>query len=217
MLTEDYFIRAINQLLAVLAKALGLKTAGMYVEALRMIDESYSEVLGIPSDVAHSLDDRELYQLINPGEMIDPLKLVAVAELSEMEGDLFDELKNSTEAERCYQRALFFYLECELSGLPSTVEPVQPALLNMVNRLGVKQIPPETLFTLYQYANQNKLYRLAEEAMLELLAKTGKPADLVSEIRSFYENLLQKEDPSLSAAGYTRADLAAQLQKWILL
>lgn len=217
MLTEDYFVRALNLLLAVLAKALGLKTAGMYIETLRTIDEAYEELLGIPAAVAHSLEDSQLFQLLVPGEMIDPLKLLTVAQLSEMEGDVFAELQNTPQSQRWYQRAVYFYLECEMAGLPSTVEPVQPVLLNLIHRLGVRQIPSESLFTLFQYATRIERYPLAESAMLELLDRTGKPPDLTAELRQFYENLLQKDDQSLSAAGYDRAELNFRLQKWILL
>ena len=45
MLTEDYFMRMINQMLAVLTKILYLKEAGQYQEAQMEIDQSLAGFL----------------------------------------------------------------------------------------------------------------------------------------------------------------------------
>jgi hypothetical protein len=40
MLTEDYFMRMINQILAVLTKIIGLKDVGQYQEAQQIVNQS---------------------------------------------------------------------------------------------------------------------------------------------------------------------------------
>jgi hypothetical protein len=45
MLTEDYFMRMINQMLAVLTKIIGLKDVGQYQEAQQIVNQSLEQLL----------------------------------------------------------------------------------------------------------------------------------------------------------------------------
>ncbi len=45
MLTEDYFMRMINQILAVLTKIIGLKDVGQYQEAQQIVNQSLEQLL----------------------------------------------------------------------------------------------------------------------------------------------------------------------------
>jgi hypothetical protein len=211
MLTEDYLIRAINQLLAVIARALGLKTAGMYIETLRLIDESYDHLLNVKAEVVRSLEDHDLLLLINPGEQMDTARLATVAELSQMEGDVFEDLHNESEMTRCYQRAVYFFLECEMAGMPSGVEPVKEPLESLVDKLGFTRIPDETLFTLFQYYQNNQKDQLAEQVLVELVIRSGYPPDLTNELENFYRKLLSKSDTDLESAGFERKTVTNKL------
>jgi hypothetical protein len=57
MLTEDYIMRMINQVLAVFLQALGLKKAGQYSEALQVFDQAVESLLGLRASLAKQLED----------------------------------------------------------------------------------------------------------------------------------------------------------------
>ena len=60
MLTEDYFMRMINQVLAVLTQILYHKEAGQYQEAQVLIDQSLEKLLGVRPDLLKQMDDASL-------------------------------------------------------------------------------------------------------------------------------------------------------------
>ena len=116
MLTEDYFMRMINQMLAVLTKIPYLKEAGQYQEAQQIINQSLEQLLGMPSDLLKQMDDSSVMNILTTqGELVSD-RLYMVANLYELEGDLLTDQNRINDAYLDYLRALTFYLDIAIKG-----------------------------------------------------------------------------------------------------
>ena len=121
MLTEDYILRQISQLVAILAKVAGLKKAGKYLQASQLIDQTINELTGLEADIVKQFDDRSLINLLTNANGIDVGKLFALADLFKAEGDIFAAQGRQPESQQSYQSALDLFYELS-NGSPATLE-----------------------------------------------------------------------------------------------
>ena len=118
MLTEDYLLRQIAQLVAVLAKIAGLKKAGKYQESYKIINQTIEEAFGLDAGIVKQLDDNSLNNIITTVYGVDVGKLYSLAGLLEAEGDVLAAQHRDIESQQSYQRSLDLFLE--LSAHPIT-------------------------------------------------------------------------------------------------
>jgi len=124
MLTEDYILRQISQLVAVLAKVAGLKKAGKYQQAFQIIDQTINELTGLDADIVKQFDDRSLISFLTNANGIDVGKLFALADLFKAEGDIFAAQDRKLESQQSYQNALNLFYElstCSPANLEAEV------------------------------------------------------------------------------------------------
>jgi len=115
MFTEDYILRQISLLVAVLAKIAGLKKAGKYQEAQKIIDQAIEGVFGLEAGIIKQLDDHSLTSLLTSAYGIDMGKLYFLAGLFEAEGDLLAAQQRKKEGQQSHQRALDLLLAISAS------------------------------------------------------------------------------------------------------
>lgn len=116
MLTEDYFMRMINQVLVVLTQILNHREAGQYQDAQVLINQSPEQLLGVRPGLLKQMDDTSILRLLTTQGELDPDRLDLVAHFYKLEGDLQKDHLKDHEAVLDYQRSLSFYLEISLSG-----------------------------------------------------------------------------------------------------
>ncbi|GEM_PF-2401381 len=109
MLTEDHILRQIAQFVAVLAKILGLSKAGQFQEACSLIDQAIEGLLGLNANIVKGMDEAGLVTLLTTGLGLDCGKLVVLADLFNVEGDVFAAQQRPNESKDSYQRALNLY------------------------------------------------------------------------------------------------------------
>ncbi|MBN2388792.1 MAG: hypothetical protein JXB85_17385 [Anaerolineales bacterium] len=152
MFSEDYILRMINRLVAVLARVLGLKQAGKYDEARQLIDQSLSELTGLDAGLLKTLDDQGLYALLTTGEGLDTARLAAVAALFQAEGEVLFTAGRAAEAVESFLRALHYDLEATLRG---ESDPQLAARIDaLLDLLKNTPLPPETLALLQAYEEE---------------------------------------------------------------
>ena len=116
MLTEDYIMRMINQALAALLIALGLKKVGQYNEALQTYDQAIKSLLGLDAHLVNQLDDSLLLEKLTFIGKFDIDRLLVLADIYREESEvhiLQGQPKKSRFAE---QRSLHLYLEAVLAS-----------------------------------------------------------------------------------------------------
>jgi hypothetical protein len=110
MLTEDYLIRRINQAIALLLHALGLRKNGQLEAALTDVDIALELLLGMRSVLLKEMDDQSLLQLLTVRGEIDVERLALVAGLFKEEGVIYELEGRAADSARDYLRALNFLL-----------------------------------------------------------------------------------------------------------
>jgi len=135
MFIEDYILRQIAQLVAVLTKIAGLKKAGKYQEAYKTIDQTVEEMFGLDANIVKQLDDNILFGLLTTENGIDLAKIYALADLLKAEGDVLAAQRRKKESRQSYQRALDLFLELSARSTVELEAEVLPKINELQKRL----------------------------------------------------------------------------------
>ncbi len=211
MLTEDYFMRMINQMLAVLLKIIGLKEAGQHQEALEIIDQSLEQLLGIRPELLKQMDEPSLMNILTTqGELVSD-RLYMVANLYKLEGDIFTDQDRLPEAKQDYQRALTFYLEIALRGEDQFSPEIHDKIEQLYSKLADQELPVELYFLLFDYYERRGNYASVESVISRLLTQPDHRGEINITVLAYYEGLLGKNDADLLAGGVIRSEIKAKI------
>ena len=151
MLTEDYIMRMINQVLAVFLQAVGLKKAGQFSEALQAFDQAVESLLGLRAGLAEQLEDRQLLALLTFQDKLDVDRLLVLADIYREEGEVYALQGQPEQSQFAAQRGLRLYLEAALvTEANPTLELVQKIEAQR-SGLSVSDLPVETRLALLDY------------------------------------------------------------------
>jgi hypothetical protein len=151
MLSEDYFMRMINQALAVFMTALGFKRAGQFSEALQAFDQAIEGLLGLNARLVKQLDDSALLKMLTFQEDLDGDRLLVLAEIYREEAEVYSWQGQPEHSQSMAQSSLRFYLE---AALASEANPNRE-LIHKIEALRLKfaapTLPVETRLALMDY------------------------------------------------------------------
>jgi tetratricopeptide (TPR) repeat protein len=211
MLTEDYFMRMINQMLAVLTQILYHKEAGQYQEAQILIDQSLEQLLGVRAVLLKQMDDPSvLHLLTTQGELV-PDRLAMVADLYKLEGDLLADQNQNHEALLDYQRALAFYLKISLVERDQGSRELDNKIDDLYQKLSGHELPTYVLYQLFDYYERQGDYARVEDQISGLLNKNDQMLEILPGIITYYATRLEMSDQELMAGGISRAEVKAKL------
>jgi tetratricopeptide (TPR) repeat protein len=184
MFTEDYLMRIINQVLAVLMTAIGLRKAGKYSEARQALEQAIEQLTALPASIVDLMEDEALLSTLNTNGQLDVGRLALLADLYQEQGEIFSGMGKQDQAFVEFARALRFDLEV--------------ALFDDAN---------------LSTENIGKI-----EGLLHRLKDRTLPFDTELALSDYYQRLLERDDPSLAAAGLSRHQVSrilADLQEKI--
>ena len=116
MLTEDYLIRRINQVIALLLHAAGLRKDGQIVAAQTDLDIALELLLGMRSVLLKQMDDTSLLHLLTVRGELDLERLALVADLYAEQGAIMELQGRAGDAYQDHLRALHFSLIVALAN-----------------------------------------------------------------------------------------------------
>lgn len=213
MLTEDYFMRMINQMLAVLIQILYHKEAGQYQEAQILIDQSLEQLLGVRAGLLKQMDDPSvLHLLTTQGELV-PDRLAMVSDLYKLEGDLLADQNQNPEALQDYQRALTFYLKISLVERDQGSSELGNKIDELYQKLSGHELPTNVLYQLFDYYERQGDYTIVEDQISGLLNKNDQLLEILPGIITYYAIRLEMSDQDLLAGGISRAEVEARLDR----
>ena len=213
MLTDDYLIRQINLALRALANIIGLKTAGLYQNALFEIDQFLEQLLGLRSYMIKDLSDEAILTLVSIPDGLDTDRLFIVAELIKAEGDIYAAKNYAADSQLDYLRSLNFFIEVVLNGGALNFPQPHDRIEDLVKALDFTKLPQETLYDLFQYYEHMGNYSKAEEALDQLTKLSESDESILQEHIEFYVRLQSKSDKELAKAGLSRSRVEEKLAK----
>lgn len=122
MFTEDYLLRQISQLVAVVAKVTGLARAGNFREAYQAIDQAIETSFGMDANIVRNLDRVALLSLLRSTTGLDSGKAFLLASLLAAEGDVLALQGQGNASRQKYEQALDLCLELSTSNLAGMEE-----------------------------------------------------------------------------------------------
>jgi hypothetical protein len=191
MFTEDYLMRIINQALAVLMTAIGLRKAGKGSEASQAIQQAIEQVTCLPANIVNGVEDGSLLNLLARQGQLDPERLALLADIFQEQGEIQLMLGHLHQGWSEFARALRFHLEAVLS---EASEPSAEAIMKingMVERLHRQPLADETKLAL------NDHYRRLLEMDDQSLAAAGTSHD---QVRQALARLQDQPDQSQNSS-----------------
>lgn len=192
MLTEDYLVRLISQIIAALVKITQLRLAGNFQEARQMINQSLEQLIGLRADLLWQLDDDSLLQALTQGGRLDVDRLQLVGDLFLAGAELELAQERDTAALQGYLRALNVYLEAALSGGSEQPE-LNEKITGVFDRLSLSSLPDDTLWAWYCYQEARGAYTEAERALKALATRPGLGEELQPEMEAFSARKAQRQ------------------------
>jgi len=154
MLSEDYIMRMINQVLALFLQALGLKKAGQLSEALQAFDQAVESLLGLRANLAKHLEDRQLLTLLTFQDKLDVDRLLVLADIYHEEGEVHALLGQPEQSQFAAQRGLRLYLEAALATEANLTLEIVQKIEAQRSGLSVPDLPVETRLALLDYIDR---------------------------------------------------------------
>lgn len=213
MLSEDYFMRLINQLLAVLVQILFHKEAGQYQEAQTLIDQSLEQLLGVKVELLHQMDEASILRILTSQGEIDLNRLEMVAELYRIEGDLLADQELKAGSHQDYLRALTFYLEIGLAPGVQSARETNEKIENLSQLVSGYELPTEVLFMLFDYHEKRSEFAKLEEHVSALLRKEDQLPEIQPNLKEYYQARSEMSDYDLEAGGISRSVVETRLEE----
>jgi tetratricopeptide (TPR) repeat protein len=213
MLTEDYIMRMINQMIAVLTQLIGLKNAGQYQEAQQMIDQSLEQLLGLKPDLLRNMEDESILNLLTSQGELGTERLFLLAELYRHEGDILKEQNKDLEAVLDYQRALNFYLQVAVKQADQESPQLDQKIGDLFRELEPVYLPIEILYQLFDYFESHGDIVLVDDVITKLLASPEIDTEIITDIILYYERLLESGDLDAPFAELQRSEVVDKLEK----
>ena len=212
MLTEDYIMRMINQMVAVLAKLIGLKDAGQYQSAQQVIDQSLEQLLGLKPELLKHMDDSSILNLLTSQGELGTERLYILAELYRHEGDILIAQNRTQEAIFDYQRALFFYLQLPDDQKDQDTSKIKQKIIDLFIELENVNLPAEFLFQLFDFFERNGEFAFIEDVIARLLKSPEARPHIIPDIITYYEQLLESSEWEANSGGLSRAQAEQKLE-----
>ncbi len=201
MLTEDYLMRYIRLVVAALQRAVGFRNAGLFQDALFLIDQTLAQLINIPTDLFRQMDDESILNMLSTQEELDIERIQLIADLTREEAEIYSAMKSPAESRWRMLRALNFYLVVAMNNDASRVPPPHEAIHSIVAQMSEGQLPPEIDLSLFDYFERQGEYYLADQKLTDLLARPDAPRELGEMGIAFYTRLLDLPVDDLERGG----------------
>jgi hypothetical protein len=151
MFTEDYLMRIINQAIAALMTAIGLRKAGKHSEARQAILQAIEQLTTLPANLVDQMDDGSILNMLTTQGQLDVGRLAILADLYQEQGEILFKLDQSVQGSIAFARALRFILEVSLSESANLSTENIGKVEVLIQRLKGRALPFETQLALSDY------------------------------------------------------------------
>ena len=184
MFTEDYLMRIINQALAALLSAVGLKKRGKYREAQQAIDQAVEWLTSMPAGLVDQMDDEGILSMLTVQERLDVPRLALLADLFWEQGEIQVQLDQASQGRSSCERALRFTLEAALASEAGLASESIAKIETRRQALMEAELPIETQLALLDY-----FQRLMEKNDGTLAAADVSRQDIDSQLAKLQDRL----------------------------
>jgi hypothetical protein len=203
MFTEDYLMRIINQALAVLMYAIGLRKAGKHLEARQAVEQAIEQLMALPAILVDQMDDAALLSLLTTNGSLTALPAIPADQSEEAALSSVPPANGQLDVGRLAILADLYQEQGEI--LTGMGQPVQGSVaFARALRFNLEVI-------LFEDANLTTENIGKVEGLVQRLKDRALPFDTQLALSDYYQRLLGKDEQSLAAAGLSR-DQVSRIQ-----
>lgn len=154
MMEKDYLLRMFGQMARAISRLIFLKDQKDYALALEFSDQLYHEILGAGSGFVNSISDEMLLNMLTSAQTLDVDKTLMIARILSTEGDIYQELGNSTESYYRNLKALNLYLavaDFEQNSQLNVITDLQHPIEDLNTKLAEFELPATTTNRLQRF------------------------------------------------------------------
>lgn len=213
MINKDYMLRIAERFGRSLAIILQLCEYNQFEEALLYIDDLMLKTVGMTTRFINSLSEDMLIQTFSPMGILNVNACLATAFLLKTEGEVYDDLQNTTESYYRYVKSLHLYLSVILHEPAHADSDLYLEVAALLKKLADYELPMSTQTLVFAYYEHQGQYAKAEDTFFALLETHGNGDKLIDRGRAFYTRLLTKSDMDLQAGNLSREEVEEGLEE----
>jgi hypothetical protein len=211
MIQQDYILRLIEMIAALIARILFHKDAKALILARQTLIEGCSSILGLDYLIVRRLSTEALLDLLSTEGIPNPGKCLVVAEVMNQDAGLLDEESRPAEANVLRVRSVTFYLEA-LHALKDDQQSKYVAKIESVlAKLNDHCIPSSLLRKVLRFFERTGSFAKGEDFLFKAVHAGARGS--IEEGVAFYEALLKKDDHALSLGNLPRQEVEEGLQE----
>jgi len=176
MFTEDYLMRIINQAIAALMTAIGLRKAGKFSEARQAILQAIEQLTTLPANLVEQMEDSSFLSILRTQGLLDVGRLAILGDLYQELAEILFKLDQAVQGFTSLASALRFYLEAALFEAANLSTENIGKVVVLLQRLKERALPVETQLALSDY------YQRLLEMDAESLVAAGTSCTQVSQM-----------------------------------
>lgn len=192
LLEDPIFQTLVAAIAATVAKIANLKAIGAYGQASAEIEARLNELIGLKYDQIRYLDDDFILDLLTVNEILDVQRLWYLAVLIDARGEILISQGNRIEGLENRLRAIRLLIEVAFSTTES-IDDVD-AQIDVIAKDIWRNLPEETLFSLYDLWERRGVYVKALSALDQLIKISDAHDELVQERREFLQRMNRKTE-----------------------
>ena len=209
MVQTDYIMRIIEQFAAFLWAIVFNKKAQNYDIALEKINEAYNELLHLDGNLVKNSEVNEIIQNNTFRNILDKDNIEIIANLLYEEADIVEQINGKNDSSNdCYEKSVILFCKLfEKDNIKKYSEKIDGILMKL-EKYGMTDNINQIV---YKYYEINGLYGKAEDALYKLLENDY--PDIKTEVKLFYNRLLEKNDIELEKGNLPRNEIMEELNK----
>ena len=212
MFQKDYIKRSFSFIQATLARLRGVVEVGDADVAREEITDAYSRVFGIPLSLLSLSPVSDIVDLLSTSEGEDAERILSLAELLKMDGELYQKEGDVEEAQWRFALSLeLLTASIEASDQPASEKILDP--FEPIFRFSIQnQTSLEILAALYGRYRQAGNYGLAKDLIIAFTETDGGKSEGINEGITFLSDLLGQSDEALEHGNITRQEVKEALE-----
>jgi len=213
MVKNDYVMRMIEQLSAVIGQIIGLKNQKKFKESQEILNTTLKRYLGLNLQSLDILSYKDLIRIISAGEKPDSEKCIILAELLKQESGIYEAQGNYINAYSLQLKSLNILIEVLLADADVYSEQYLDKINEIINLVKVYEIPSNTKGLLFQFYELTGSYDKAEDVFFEWLESEKNSKDIINKGIAFYKRLMNKGEEELIEGNLPVNEVVESLNK----
>jgi hypothetical protein len=212
MFQKDFIKRSFSFIQATLARLRGVALEGDVDVAREEITDAYARVFGIPLSLLSLSPVSDIVDLLSTNEGDDAERILSLAELLKMDGEIYQKEGDVEEAQWRFDLALELLIAgVEVSNQPAAdeiLDPFEPIVLfSIQNQTSLERLA--ALYALYREAGN---YGLAKDLIVAFVETDGSKSEGIDEGTAFLSDLRSRADEELERGNTNRQEIEEALE-----